>query len=294
MAKQINTSVGGVVKTIKDIRVGVGGAVKTVIKGVGSVGGVIKEFYNPSNYDQIQNYYLIYDRGTEYVGLKYQAENTSYGGFITKNSDHYYIGRKAQTNMLWSGGLISTSSTVDLTGWNTASFLFNSKTNSYEDIDTAGNQEAGSFVTSYSGMSNGVWSYEILAWSDLVVIGGQATFSDVSSINTSKYIKYTVRGEHGTVYNHYLTGIALSKSDDIATLASKAGISNATISNILNNSSTLLNNYDAVQWMIKRCTGDFMIRAVSNANFKSALNNSPFKSYVTGNTHWAKFLAMTA
>ena len=294
MPKQINVSINGVVKTVKEVPLSINGVVKKATKGVCGVDGAVREFFAMSDYEQIQNYSLIYDRGTEYVSLKFQAENTSYGGFITKNSDHFYIGRKAQTNMLWSGGLISTSSTVNLTGWNTASFLFNSKTNSYEDTETAGNQEAGSFVTSYSGMSNGVWSYEILGWSDLVVLGGQSTHSDVSSINTSKYIKYTVRGEHGTVYNHYLTGIVLTKSDDITTLASKAGIGSASISNILNNSSTLLNNYDAVQWMIKRCTGDFMVRAVSNKTFLSALNSSPFKSYVTGNAHWAKFLAMTA
>lgn len=46
MAKQINTSIGGVIKTIKDVRVGIGGAVRRVKKGVSSIGGVIKEFFN--------------------------------------------------------------------------------------------------------------------------------------------------------------------------------------------------------------------------------------------------------
>lgn len=45
MAKQINVSVGGVVKKVKKVPLGIGGVVKEAKKGVCGVGGVVKTFF---------------------------------------------------------------------------------------------------------------------------------------------------------------------------------------------------------------------------------------------------------
>ena len=45
MAKQIDVSVGGVVKKVKKVPLGIGGVVKEAKKGVGGVGGVVKTFF---------------------------------------------------------------------------------------------------------------------------------------------------------------------------------------------------------------------------------------------------------
>ena len=294
MPKQINVGINGVVKTVKEVPLSINGVVKKATKGVCGVDGTVREFFNYGDYTQIQNYYLIYDRGTEYVTLNIATENSSSGGFCTKNSTNINIGKKSNDNYYWAGGIISTASAVDMTNYQTASVLLNSNSTTSTESD-GGDHYGAALVASTSGTSMHVWGYTHDAW-DVVPQQGRpyAVHLNISNVSGSRYMKYTCRGEHYTVYNHYVTGFVLSKTDDISTLASKAGISTATVSNILANSNILLNNYDAVQWMIKRCTGDFMVRAVSNPTFLSALNSSPFKSYVTGNAHWAKFLAMTA
>lgn len=299
MPKQINVGVNGAVKTVKEVPLCINGVIKKAIKGVCGVNGAVREFFAMSDYEQIQNYSLIYDRGTEYVGLSIYAEDPNYGGICSKESSYIHIGRESTTYSNWTGGMITTNSTVSLSGYTTASVLLNSK--SYVTInDTNEGYESAAIVAKWSGFGsasdpNAIWQPGFEAYASCGFGGRQyGCHIDVSSLTSSLYMKFTIRGELNNIYDYYVTGMVLSKSDDITTLASKAGIATATVANILNNSSTLLNNYDAVQWMIKRCTGDFMVRAVTNPTFLSALNSSPFKSYITGNTHWAKFLAMTA
>ena len=69
MAKQINVSVGGVVKKVKEVPMGIGGVVKKAKKGVCGVGGVVREFYNSE--------LVIYDHGTNPYGLKNLAQSSS-------------------------------------------------------------------------------------------------------------------------------------------------------------------------------------------------------------------------
>ena len=91
----------------------------------------------------------------------------------------------------------------------------------------------------------------------------------------------------------YLYHLTLFKPDDFLTLAEKAEITATTIDEILNNSEILLNNKDAVNFMLKQCTGDFMITAVKNSTFLAALNDSPYKTIIQANEHWNKFLNLT-
>lgn len=86
--------------------------------------------------------------------------------------------------------------------------------------------------------------------------------------------------------------LALFKSDDWQTLADIVGIEATSIDDILTNSTVVLANQNAVNFMIKQCTGDFMAKAIQSETFLSALENSSFKSLVYANEHWAKFLNM--
>ena len=88
--------------------------------------------------------------------------------------------------------------------------------------------------------------------------------------------------------------MSLLKSDDWSTLASIAGITVSSIDDILTNSTTLLSNKNAVEYMIYNCTGDFMGSAIASETFLTALNNSQYKTIIMANEHWAKFLAMVA
>ena len=78
------------------------------------------------------------------------------------------------------------------------------------------------------------------------------------------------------------------KTDDIS------GLSNygSTISEILSNATSLFNDPSALEWMVLNCTGDFMISALANSNFVSAMNASPNKTILTENEHWARFIAL--
>lgn len=65
-----------------------------------------------------------------------------------------------------------------------------------------------------------------------------------------------------------------------------------TISAILSNATSLFNDVTALNWMVLNCTGDFMISALSNANFKNAMDVSPNKSILVANEHWNRFIAL--
>lgn len=94
--------------------------------------------------------------------------------------------------------------------------------------------------------------------------------------------------------NFTIHNVMLVKNDDWKMVAEIAGITALTINDVLNYSSILLSNEGAVTSMCKTCTGDFMVFAISNSTFMTALNNSPYKNVVLGNEHWSKFLAMVA
>ena len=90
------------------------------------------------------------------------------------------------------------------------------------------------------------------------------------------------------------------KQDNWQELCTLAGLtaSNYTDESALcsNNTAitTILNNEEAVKFMICNCTGTFMATAVLSSVFLTALNNSPYNTIIQANRHWNKFLAMVA
>ena len=92
----------------------------------------------------------------------------------------------------------------------------------------------------------------------------------------------------------YLYHLTIFKPDEIQGLIERANIAATTINEILDNSEIILNNENTVNYMITQCTGDFMAAAIQSEVFLTALNNSPYKTRVYANEHWAKFLNMVA
>ena len=125
-------------------------------------------------------------------------------------------------------------------------------------------------------------------------VNGIVNVKITSNSNTNvKFGAFANSNSNATYINLY--EVWLTKEDDYATLASKAGVSASSIDDLLNNnSSTILNNKNSVKYMIYNCTGDFMAKAITNSTFISAYKNSPYKSVIDANDHWAKFLSFVS
>lgn len=54
-----------------------------------------------------------------------------------------------------------------------------------------------------------------------------------------------------------------------------------------------IKQFIAVKYMVKRCTGEFMTKAIQNSTFMSAYASSPYKSLIDANVHWKKFIDMS-
>lgn len=117
-----------------------------------------------------------------------------------------------------------------------------------------------------------------------------------SSLNTSgnrKIAFYIESNGYNSVISGYLYHLTLFKPDtEYNNLANIMNIEVSSINEILENSSILLNNREAVQYMLSTLTGDFMATAIQSNAFLTELNNSPYKDLVYANEHWSKFLNM--
>jgi len=119
-----------------------------------------------------------------------------------------------------------------------------------------------------------------------------ATYSVATQEIGGTYLRTYLGGYLGN--DGYWYTFALCHADNWEELASIAGISAASQTDLLSQSATLFQSIEAVTYLANACTGDFMAEAVLNSTFRSALNASEFSSVVYANEHWAKFLAMVA
>ena len=127
------------------------------------------------------------------------------------------------------------------------------------------------------------------------------SISDLYSINYNGKTKFGITAIDSwensyTTFGISIYEIALIIADDYNELAKVAGLANVSkISDIVNNSNnvnTILNNEEAVKYMIYNCTGDFMVSAIQSNTFMNAYKNSKYKSMIDKNPHWAKFMAI--
>ncbi len=91
--------------------------------------------------------------------------------------------------------------------------------------------------------------------------------------------------------------LALLKNDDWTTWMTKGGVSGfATLEALLADAAameTLMTNQDAINFMVRQCTGNVMTSVLVTPTSKNALLNSAdaFEA-CAGNEHWFKFLDM--
>lgn len=140
---------------------------------------------------------------------------------------------------------------------------------------------------------------QIVTYESSVSNKQRLTYLDISNANKSEDGNYVMLYSHSgggaSRYMHiYCYEVVVVKQDDWQTLAEKARITATSIDDILTNSTTLLSNEKAVEFMLKKCTGNFMASAIQNETFLTALDNSPYKTKIYANAHWSKFLTMVA
>ena len=117
------------------------------------------------------------------------------------------------------------------------------------------------------------------------------------SITDNEYLQIVMWSTGSHTYEGNIYDMFIVKADDTAELATRCGLTNTTTDTILASSadiSTLFSTQANVANLGLICTGDFMVKAITNSDFMSAYNASYFKSVLDANTHWAKFLAMVA
>lgn len=78
--------------------------------------------------------------------------------------------------------------------------------------------------------------------------------------------------------------------DDISKLSAYGN----DIATILSNSATLFQDERAITYIANKCTGDFMISALSNSTFLTQLNNSsnPNTEIIKADEDWARMIAL--
>lgn len=241
-----------------------------------------------TEYEQIINYTMLYDEGDEcedvtggWSDSNYsQSSYTMVGG--TKNSDNLQVVTGAGTSRI---AVLGTVNTIDFSGYKMLHALMEWTTgDSSQSLRAYSSKTLSGSVMAFAGFQPNTLNTK--EFKSLDVTEYQNSYYLVLMANTSTTAS-TSRG--GKMYHTFLT-----KSDDITTLAEKAGITASSIDDILAASETLLANRDAVKFMVKQCTGDFMASAIINDTFLTALNSSKYKSVVQANEHWVKFLAMVA
>ena len=243
----------------------------------------------PIVYEQLVNYIIFYDSGDDcnevhggWLGT-YKAQSSTNLVEMSKNADHIYFSYKGS---YWKYRWLYTTNKIDFTD--------------YVGLTLKGNATSNAtYPHAAIGVVNGVSfnSSNLPMWTKVAEVkSGPFTVCDLSEITGELNVMFGCGKGDSTSQtgSMYVYEVFAYKADDYAKLASKAGITATSIDDILTDSSTLLSNEDAVNFMIAQCTGDFMVSAIQNTTFLTALNNSPYKSVVQSNEHWAKFLAMVA
>ena len=242
----------------------------------------------PSKYEQLVNYTMLYDNGNECTDITGGWENsfTQGDGTFTKNSNHLYLYVKGSTWKKCAG----TKNKIDMS-------LFSkiytrckaSRTSASPGICSWG--LTSEFESNLDGNAEQISRGWILT--DSNTFDGFKTL-DLSTI-TNAHVNFKVQSNSSSnATTLYIYDVFMVKEDDWQTLANIAGITASSIDDILNNSSTLLANKEAVDFMIYQCTGSFMASAIQSSTFLTALNSSLYNTIIQANEHWNKFLSMVA
>lgn len=278
---------------------------------------VIEKVSIDDNLGQIVNYAMLYDYGDEcgeitggWIG--HEADSWYTAGDYVKNTDNLYMYENVAD---YGMPAFTTNTTFDLT--QCAKFGFIATWSAFSSSPSYQSNSPILYITNKT-----LWNIRDSTTKSAILFDDNKVYGERISQNTPKLVICDINssrnsGDRLTYYTDIINSchlsftvscgsysydtataniymFALFKNDDIATLASKAGITASSITDILTNSSTLLANESAVNFMCKKCTGDFMASAMASDTFLTALESSPYKNKVYANPHWAKFLAMVS
>lgn len=271
------------------------------MKGITNATEEFKE--NDKLLEQLINYTILYDYGDlgesgdwEYKRItdSTDTKDTAFASYtFTKNADNIYIYGKHNSNKNCKAGAF-TKNKFDMSQY--SAFFIKS------NIGTKGPAIIVRFQTfledNTDRSKDSTTEYYLF----------NTPHDDGSILDTSRPIasgKISTTGNRKMVFSidswgwygdvgAYLYHLTLFKPDNIQGLVERAHINATTIDEILTNSEVILNNENAVNYMIKQCTGDFMAIAIRNSTFLTALSNSPYSSLIYANEHWAKFLGMVS
>ena len=237
------------------------------------------------------NYTMLYDDGNEceditggWVSGRYiTAYNESAIGIMTKREYDMYC----KTDGLTSGGFF-TSNLMDLSDYSRVYYNLNVFDPKYtisiaiNPTERYGRDQDGAIAVKMKNDTH-----------DELAAG--INFLNISNITQSCYIGFGCWAYGTEVASNE---IFLTKADDYATLCEKAGVTApGTLDELIADSSkltTIFNNEAAINFMIFKCTGDFMVDVITNGAAMGILRDSLYFNTVIGNPNWAKFITMLA
>lgn len=247
-------------------------------------------------YEQLVNYLMLYDHGDECKVVTggwdnmYNHTHIWWEGFNKKGTledNHLYVSHYSSSgNSYTNRGFVSlrTANKVNIDGYNGLYFD--------AEITSAGHDGCIYFGTvAVTGDDDDDTYLPTCVKYEGTTFGRK--FTKVDNASSNHYV-VVMGGVNYTNFTCKCYSVFLTRADNWDELASVAGLTATDISVLLEKSSTILTNKDAVDFMIAQCTGDFMVKAVQNSTFMKALASSPYKEKVYANEHWAKFLAMVS
>ena len=247
---------------------------------------------------QLVNYTMLYDAGDECVDITggWSAAITAVTPpTVTKNIDNIYI----KTNPITSNG-----SNVYIA---TTNKFTSEEYVGYYAVLTTGTMPTTKYHIYYANMfAIGTLDSRTDANSISRLDNNGKTFSK-KSVMRANYIKdrylHVYGGSVGTGYggisvtaNFY--NMFLVKEDNWQEWISKAGLSTSTYTTldaVIADSTaltTLMNNKDAVKYMLLNCTGTVMASVIQNENALDIIRDSQYNAMIYENEHWNKFLRM--
>ena len=256
--------------------------------------------YADSNpYEQEVYYTLLYDYGNEYENITGGWEPHKWRGAAVeliqnKEVDHLYSYARSTSYGANPNYGYGTVNRIDLTDYKMISaysegYKHNAGTPwnctvTYDWVDNALGTE------DYNNIDYGVCS-NVFTQPSSIIDAKKYVLGELRYYNKSTgYVIVFANTNYGYGYvRNY--NVTLYKQDEWQELAVKLNLTVTDAQDLItNHSATILSNEDAVNFMVSRCTGEFMAIAVQDTTFRTALESSPYKDTVTSNEHWAKFL----
>ena len=270
--------------------------VKTVLGNVGS------------KYEQLVNYIMLYDEGDECVDVTGGLNETYYdAAYSSKGTNYLRWGTSSsQSSYGWYSGHATTSLVKVEKDWLMGvHYLLNQKTSSTGTVIVGmvkNKWASGDHTKNGSTVLSDCYDLKDTTQNSLKIDSHTVGKYYVDLLKFGTTCEGSIHGFEGKFSASGTTNIDvyhwfIAKNDEWQVLCSKAGVSGTSLDTLLTDSSALtsiLNNRDAVSFMVARCTGIFMVRAINSSTFLTALNSSPYKAKVQENEHWAKFLTMLA